>query len=198
MQYWGNKMTNRSIKEPFVLKIVVVGDKNTKKTKLLRTYIYGKQENRLSFKGTIGVDIHTIMKEFDIKKVGRIKIHIAIFELASDLRFSDVRSEFYKGAKGAIVCFDMDKENTLFNTRNWVNEILDNLGKIPVVLVGCIDNSNNKKIPIKAVQSVIKELESLLGYSLPYIEISITSPSEMDKVFEKLVEMIINRLIQER
>lgn len=197
MHYRGNKMTNPLIKEPLVLKIVVVGDRNTKKTKLLRTYIYGKQENRLLFKDTIGVDIYTIRKEFNIKKFGRIKIHIAIFELASDLRFSDVRSEFYKGAKGAIVCFDMDKENTLLNTRNWVNEILDNLGKIPVVLVGCIDDSNNKKIQIEAVQSVIKELESLLGYSLPYIEVSITSPLEMDRVFEKLVEMIIDRLIQE-
>lgn len=56
-------MTNPLIKEPLVLKIVVVGDRNTKKTKLLRTYIYGKQENRLLFKDTIGVDIYTIRKD---------------------------------------------------------------------------------------------------------------------------------------
>ena len=62
---------------------------------------------------------------------------LSIWDIGWQQRFEFIRSTFYKGAAGALLVFDLTKEQTYTETRKWVTEIRQFAGKnIPFVLIG--------------------------------------------------------------
>ena len=77
--------------------------------------------------------------QFGAKKVEMygIKIKNQIWDTAGQERYKSITNSYYKGAKGALVVYDITKKDTFQNVSKWINELRMNGDKdVIIVLVG--------------------------------------------------------------
>ena len=113
----------------YKLKIILVGMSNTGKDDLINNIA----ENRFAtnYKLTVGVEILSKNIEY---KPGEVTT-LSIWDIGDQQRFEFIRSTFYKGATGALLTFDLTREQTIKEIRKWLQEIFQYTGKIPFLLI---------------------------------------------------------------
>ena len=113
-----------------LFKVIIIGDSGVGKTNILSRYI----RNYFSFdtRSTVGV-------EFGAKKieVNGFKVKNQIWDTAGQERYRAITNTYYKGAKGALVVYDIAKRDSFENIKRWVNELRMNGDKdVAIVIVG--------------------------------------------------------------
>jgi len=168
----------------FKLKILLVGAANTGKEELIASIRFN---NRFAanYKLTVGVDILTKDVEF---RQGEIAT-LSIWDIGGQQRFEFIRSTFYKGAAGALLIFDLTREQTYTETRKWLTEIRQFAGEnIPFVLIG------NKADLVEDVGIVIDRNDARNFAEKEgsiYIETSANAGENVDEAFTELTRRII-------
>jgi small GTP-binding protein len=168
----------------FKIKVLLVGAAGVGKEELIEKFI--KNRFAAKYKLTHGVDILTKDVEF---RPGEIAT-LSIWDLGGQQRFEFIRSTFYKDAAGALLVFDLTREQTYTETRKWLTEIRQFAGdNIPFVLIG------NKVDLIEGVGMVIdrKEVEAFAKKEGGiYIETSAKTGVHVDEAFSELTRRIID------
>jgi len=180
------------------LKIVLIGDGGVGKTSIAHRYL--RKGFSYEYKQTIGVDVYSKRSVINIKNY-KITISWVIWDLAGQPKFREVRKEFYRGAKGAILVFDISRRETFENTLNWANEFLHNSGRYPVILVGNkVDLRDQVKDPVSTEegQQLSKTLSKIFNIKVPYIESSALLRINIDKIFEEIGKLILIKAFEKR
>jgi len=168
----------------FKLKVLLTGAAAVGKTSLVQRFI--KNRFAANYKLTVGVDILTKDVEFRPSEIATL----SIWDIGGQQRFEFIRSTFYKGAAGALLVFDLTREQTYTETRKWLTEIRQFAGQdIPFVLIG------NKLDLIEDVGEVIDRDEARSfaeGEGSIYIETSAKSGINVDESFTELTRRIID------
>ena len=110
-------------------KIILAGDGAVGKTTLINRFVTGKFA--ADYKATIGVDIFS--KRF---KVRGKHINLQIWDIAGQSLFRDFRKKFYSQARGALLVFDLTMPSSLESLTNWISDIKEVTGDIPLILIG--------------------------------------------------------------
>ena len=172
----------------FKLKVLLTGAAAVGKTSLVQRFI--KNRFAANYKLTVGVDILTKDVEF---KQGEVAT-LSIWDIGGQQRFEFIRSTFYKGAAGALLVFDLTREQTYIEVRKWLTEIRQFAGQdIPFVLIG------NKYDLLEDVGEVIDRDEARAlaeGESSIYIETSAKTGINVDEAFTELTRRIIESRTQ--
>lgn len=134
----------------------------------------------------------TLGADFAVKRVGTDVLQI--WDLAGQPVYAAVRSEYYKGAEGIILVFDITRPQTFANVPHWLNEMVGVSNKlVPIVLVGNkVDLRDSTDTPINenAGTKYALELSKWSGYKVPYIESSALTGENIDKIFTDLISEI--------
>lgn len=114
-----------------LMKIVLCGDGGVGKTALRERYLGRGFQSKYMM--TIGADF--ALKEATID--GKA-IKFQIWDLAGQQRFGAVRSVYYLGCLGALLLFDVTRQESFENLQLWIKEIFYHNGKgvIPLVVLG--------------------------------------------------------------
>ena len=138
-------LTGQNLNEDFSFKFVIVGDSGVGKTNILNRYI--RDTFLLDGKSTIGIELETKMFKIHDKI-----IKINIWDTAGQERFKSITSAYYKGAKAAIIVYDITNESSFKNVDVWYKEIKDSTKQdINVILIGNkSDLEDDRKIITKA------------------------------------------------
>jgi small GTP-binding protein len=172
----------------FKLKVLLTGAAAVGKTSLVQRFI--KNRFAANYKLTVGVDILTKDVEFKPSEVATL----SIWDIGGQQRFEFIRSTFYKGAAGALLVFDLTREQTYIEVRKWLTEIRQFAGQdIPFVLIG------NKYDLLEDVGEVIDRDEARAlaeSEGSIYIETSAKTGINVDEAFTELTRRIIEKRTQ--
>ena len=136
------------LRERLRVKAFIVGDSGVGKTTFcvkLATGVF-KEE----YKITVGVDFYA-MELIHCDKL----VKLVLWDLAGQERFGLVRPTFYSGASGGFIAFALDQPETLSSVPGWLEEVRQNAGDVPCVLLGTkLDLASNNSEARKVVEEL--------------------------------------------
>ena len=123
----------------YLFKLIIVGDSNVGKTNIMSKYI--RDQFNFNSKSTIGVEFGTKILTIDNKK-----IKAQIWDTAGQERYKSITSAYYKGAKGALIVYDITNKFTFESVDKWVQD-LNSYGEknLTLLLVGNKSDLENKR-----------------------------------------------------
>ena len=163
-----------------IYKILLLGDSAVGKSCLLLRYCDEKfQDLHLA---TIGLDFR--LKRINLENNKKIKVQI--WDTAGQDRFLAITKNYYRGANGILLVFDITNLSSFEHIKNWIEQIKEEAPeKIIIYLVGNkIDCTNNIVISNEEGNKLAKQ------FSLKYYETSAKTNENVDSTFLELIKEI--------
>ena len=128
-------------KKEFLYKILLLGDSSVGKTCFLMRYVDNTfQEIHMS---TIGLDYKLKTVQLEDGKM----VKIQIWDTAGQDRFRSITKNYYKGAHGIVLIYDVTNKKSFENVSNWINQIREEVSdKVTIVLVGNKIDEEEKRV----------------------------------------------------
>ena len=161
-------------------KILLLGDSSVGKTCFLKRYIDNTFQD--AYLSTIGFDFK--FKYVKLKSGKQVKIQL--WDTAGQERFRTIAKNYYKGAHGIVLIYDITSKKTYDNIRKWLNQIKDEASHlISIMLVG------NKIDCVEKREVTTEEGQSLANSNnLPFYEASAKDSINVNECFQDLIEKI--------
>lgn len=107
-------------------KILILGNSQVGKSSIMSQFIDGMFNETIP--PTLGIDykIHKMI-------AGGTEIKLQIWDTAGQERFKSITENFYKGAHGIILAFDLTDQESFSAIRNWLKSIYEKAGRNVVV-----------------------------------------------------------------
>ena len=164
-----------------VYKVLLLGDSTVGKTCFLLRYCDKTfQEAHLS---TIGLDYR--LKTMTLQSGKNIKLQI--WDTAGQDRFRAITKNYYKGANGIILIYDVTNRQSYENVKNWITQIREEAN--PNVVIYLAGN----KVDVSEEEKVVKTEEGKKiaeEFNLPLYETSAKNGVNINRIFEELVEKV--------
>ena len=131
---------------------------------------------------TVGLDHKTKEVQIDNKTY-----KIQIWDTAGQERFRSIAKNYFKGAHGIILIYDVTNKDTFESVRNWIKQIKEEVNdNVCIILVG-------NKIDMEDQRVVTKEQgESMANeYGLTHYECSAKTGDNVEKSFNDLVKTTV-------
>jgi len=132
---------------------------------------------------TIGLDYR--LKSMTLKNKKNIKLQI--WDTAGQDRFRAITKNYYKGANGIILIYDVTNLQTFENVKNWITQIREEANKNVVIFLA----GNKADLPEES-RAVQKEDGQKMAeeYNIPFQETSAKEGINVNETFQELVEKI--------
>ena len=164
----------------YVFKVLLLGDSTVGKTCFLMRFTENTfQEIHMS---TIGLDYRFKKMPVDDGKEATVQI----WDTAGQDRFRAITKNYYKGAHGIILIYDVTNQKTFENVRNWVTQIRENASEKAIIYIvgNKIDDKQNKVVTKEDGEKMAKE------FDLKFFEASAKEDINIAPTFEALVKDI--------
>ncbi|KAM3129077.1 Ras- protein yptc6 [Paramecium bursaria] len=171
----------------FLFKIVLIGDSGVGKSNLLQRFT--KNDFSLESRPTIGVEFAT-----KTLKVVNKSIKCQIWDTAGQERYRAITNAYYRGAVGALVCYDVTRRQTYEATEKWLGELKEHAdSNIVIMMVGNkIDKSDQKVVRTDEASQFCEQNK------IAFIETSALESTNVDQAFQKIVTEIYNTIGQKQ
>ena len=166
-----------SLKEELKFKVVIVGDSSVGKTNLVKRFM--NNTFLKDSKATVGVEF--MSKTFIVdKKIFKVEL----WDTAGQERYKAITAAYYKGAKGALIVYDVTNKISYDNVDKWCNELrIKGSKNINIVMIG---NKTDLKDNIVVNSEMSKEKANLL--QVPVMETSALDASNVKEAFYLLIK----------
>lgn len=186
-------MTSRGFEKDYIHKIVVIGEAAVGKTSLIQKYTAGSFNQE--YIKTVGAQFSRYQKVLGEKK--DIRVRLLFWDIAGQDEFDFMRPKFYHGARGAIIVFDLTREETLKNVMKWYDELQHHIGlkMIPTILFG---NKNDLLSDPDAFDEakVAKEVDLEKFYR--YFKTSAKTGNHVHEAFDAIIRHLVDLEIKKQ
>ena len=165
--------------ETYKIKIIVVGDSGVGKTNLINRFATDKFDT--NSKATIGVEF-----VYKTLKINKDVIKVEVWDTAGQERYRSITSSYYKGAKGAIIVYDITNEDSFNNVESWMNEVIKKGQKgMQFLLLG-----NKKDLVDDRLVTEEKGIEKARELNMHLFEASALEKTNVNEAFNYLMKEI--------
>ena len=166
--------------EDCVYKVLLLGDTTVGKTCFLMKYTDKTfQDVHIS---TIGLDYR--LKSMKLKNGKNVKLQI--WDTAGQDRFRAITKNYYKGANGIILIYDVTNSKTYDNVKTWVYQIREEASPNTIVYL-CGNKIDMEDLRILKTEDGVKLAEE---FGFPFKETSAKEGININETFEDLIERI--------
>ena len=170
------------MKGKYLFKTIAVGSGGVGKTSLIRRFAEGTFLG--TYKPTLGVDFAT--KEVQL---GDQTIKLVLFDTGGQELLGRLRPYYYRGANGALVCYDIAAKATFEALEDWLNEVSLHVGAIPRLLIGTkADLDAHREVPRAQAEAYAREKR------LHYIETSAKTGLGVEQMYLSLARMMLEEV----
>ncbi|MFX1392399.1 MAG: Rab family GTPase [Promethearchaeota archaeon] len=166
-----------------MFKVLTAGDGGVGKTTLLYRYVNGIFLEDTSI--TLGVNF--FLKELNTYG---LNIILQLWDFGGQDRFKSLHNLYTKGAKGAILMYDLSRLSTLNNIEYWVNLCRNDNPNLPILFVGTKSDIVDGLYDEKDMIDLITEKFNFCDY----FRVSSKTGENVEKVFEVLSKNILIKL----
>jgi len=163
----------------YMFKIIIVGDMNVGKSSILQRYF---DNNYVTVhQPTIGVDFRLRNITVD----GKI-VKLQAWDTAGQERFRSIAVNYYRGAHGIILVFDVTNPATFAKLPNWLDEIdrYADKGAVKLLVGNKCDAVGARKVTTQQAQKFAEE------HGLNLLEASAMNSENIEKTFVSLTKDI--------
>ena len=168
--------------EPPLYKILLLGDSTVGKTCFLLRYT---DDTFLDLHmATIGLDYRLKTMVLDDQKI----VKVQLWDTAGQDKFRAITRNYYKGARGIILIYDITNIKSYDNIKKWINEIKEEISeKVTIILIGNkIDNEKERKISKEQGEQLAKD------YNVPFFETSAKTGQGINESVLFLIKKIMD------
>ena len=159
----------------FTKKVCLLGDFSVGKTSLIRRFVYDAFTDK--YITTVGTKISSKI----VKISDEIEVNIMIWDIVGNLFYKTLQLSYFKGSNGGLLVYDITREDTLINLRNWVDRFQKVVGKVPLIFIANkIDLKDQVKFGLKESEDVLREFNS------PFFVSSAKTGENVEKIFNTL------------
>ena len=167
------------------LSILLLGNSDTGKTSLLMKYV--KNQYKESYISTVGLD--TFVKEL---KINDEDVRLHLMDTSGQERFKSLAQSYYNKVDGIIFVFDVTNRESFDAIKYWLKDALSYNKEIIYVIVGNkIDLTNIRVVDENDMKG------KLIFKDIKYFETSAKENTNVEKPFEELANLILQKLNEE-
>jgi len=178
-----NSLVGRDVRKvrQFIFKIIAVGDGTAGKTSIIRRYVHEEFDSK--YIKTIGVS-HALKRLC----LNDTEITMTIWDTGGQELFDCIRPQYYRGAHGVLVIYDVTSQGSFDHLDKWLHELDTSCGKIPKIIIGNkIDLTDKRVIPPEAGEKYARQ--NFVSHS----ETSAKTGENVAEVMEELAKLILSR-----
>jgi Ras-related protein Rab-8A len=164
------------------LKILTIGESGVGKTCVLRRFVENKfMKNHFA---TIGIDFKTKTVQY-----GGSSIKLKIWDTAGQERFRNITNQYYKGADGIALIFDVTDRKSFDKIKEWMMQIRCNTqaDEIGLVLMGNKCDFESREVTPEDGEKLGQEL------GIKYYETSALDGKNINEAFNYLTGEIMKK-----
>ena len=168
-------------KKESLYKILILGDSTVGKTCFLTRYADNTfQENQMA---TLGVDY----KLKNVKMEDGNTVKLQIWDTAGQDRFHSLTRNYFKGAHGIILLYDITTQLSFDNVSKWIKQIKEDASeKVVIILVGNkIDLEHKRAIPTEEGEKIAED------FGLIFFECSAKTGKNINEAFNELIKKTV-------
>ena len=172
----------------YILKILTIGDNNVGKSSIIEKYIDDKFDG--NNKPTIGIDFKT-----KIIQKGNELIKLSIYDTAGEEKYRYLIKNYYNGANGILLIYDITNRNSFHNLNLWFEELEKNLdlNNLYIYLIG------NKADLIQEREVSYEEAKDFADKkNISYIEISAKTGDNINKLFNQMIKGTVIKIVEQK
>ncbi len=162
-----------------IVKILVLGEDRIKK-EFLKVHVEIEPSLVVDHSLITGVYFH--IKHVELEN---LKVSLQVWDFAAVDRFKYLHRGYVKGALGALIFFDFANRQSFDNLTEWINLIRNNVGQIPIILIGIKSHSESLLVSQKEIESLISD------FDLNYFETSVISKEDASNIFYRIASMAL-------
>ena len=169
----------------YIIKILTLGDTMVGKSSIVLRFSEDKfDENQFA---TIGIDFKT-----KYIKIGEYSVKVLIWDTAGQEKFRNIAKQYYKGANGVLLIYDVTNKKSFERIAYWMNELKDNnqIKELDICLVG-------NKIDLEGRVITREEGEKFaLDNDIKYFEVSAKTSEGIEELFTSVTKGAVDKIFQ--
>ena len=170
----------RLSKYDYLLKILLVGNSGVGKTSMTFRAINNTFATNVA--STLGIDFQTKFVNVSGKRV-----KLQIWDTSGQERFWAVTTHFFRGAKGALLVYDITDEKSFQDMTRWLKSIQDNTDPdIEIIIIGNKCDKENDRVVSKEEGKILAEQNHCV-----FFETSAKSNTNIEFAFEQIASKIM-------
>jgi small GTP-binding protein len=176
------KSGDQSDKVDYTFKILTIGESGVGKTCILLRYTDNKfSKHHLT---TIGIDFKTKIINYYTNK-----IKLYIWDTAGQERFRNIAQQYYNGADGIFLVFDVTDRVTFDKVTEWMKQILsyNTKDRVGIILLGNKIDAENRAVNCEEGNNLANE------FGIKYFETSALTNYNLEEAFGCMLDEIVKK-----
>ena len=169
------------MEDSITFKVIILGDHMVGKTAFITRYYKNTFcESQLSTVGIVNYAKKLI--------INNKTINLKVYDTSGQERFRSLAKNFYKGADGILLFYDITNKKSFDSIGNWIENINEsiNISEIGILIIG---NKSDLEEDREVNEEMKKELEK--SQNVEIIETSAKNNINIDISFNKLIEKML-------
>ena len=169
----------------YILKILTLGDTMVGKSSIVLRFAEDKfDDNQFA---TIGIDFKT-----KYIKIGDSSVKVLIWDTAGQEKFQNIAKQYYKGANGVLLIYDICCKKSFERVEFWLKELKENnrIDELYIYLVGNkVDMEDKREISTEKGEQYAKD------NNINFIEVSAKTGKGIKELFSKAIKGSLDKVI---